>query len=422
MDWNRHIGDPRNIMDSWNIMKTNLSPSPLEALYLLDGGWRAMFPRRWQQDARPECPAFVVMLSTDILVVALVGVTHIEHIPRLVSAFNQGFTAEATMGANIFFARAAEYVHHYIDMQHIRYPRKVKVIGYSLGAGVATVFATFTKQLGRSPDVECVTYGAPRPGNMFFADACERIRLIRYFNLRDPVVRIPPRTDEAPVFHSTNVQAIRRNWDHHCQPSGGVGITDDSAFQYTVNSTLNLPLQDLRIIEWMGGLNGVVHQDHNVVGYERRMGPIPAAPWHRLDDPIVEGHTIPREETGPRTHGLAPAIVQDTIRTDAIVQAAILQKLPDAYLMHAVLTLGQWHVVWLNKPICIAPKKQLAKRIARAGNLFLSRFHRVGLASPGNLLEAMQEYMTEAARAGGKFIPPLSTPENSTLSGFGFSS
>jgi len=73
-------------------------------------------------------------------------------------------------------------------------PTQVFVCGHSLGGAIATIAAVDISGALPGPRVECVTFGAPRPGGRALARAAResRVAFHRYVHPADPVPRVPP--------------------------------------------------------------------------------------------------------------------------------------------------------------------------------------------------------------------------------------
>ncbi len=84
-----------------------------------------------------------------------------------------------------------EDVHKYVYGRAVSKKRDTLVItGHSLGAAMATIFASRIRQSGYK--VELYTYGSPRVGTTSWADQFKDIPSFRFVNNNDIVCQVPP--------------------------------------------------------------------------------------------------------------------------------------------------------------------------------------------------------------------------------------
>jgi len=95
-------------------------------------------------------------------------------------------------------------IHNYLS--EIANPKKVTIIGHSLGGALANLCAVDLQYNFKDLKISCYTYGAPRVGNVDFADS---------YNMRIPDThRVYMRTDVVPALPFTWIQLFKGGYKH----------------------------------------------------------------------------------------------------------------------------------------------------------------------------------------------------------------
>jgi len=252
---------------------------------------------------------------------------------------------------------------------------RVRIFGHSSGGCVGQLLAARLLAETTITDVECTSYGSPKPGSLAFAHRMRSVRNVRFDAAGDYVPAMPPNPSEAPGFTLFAFGAFSwtrlSSWVH---PLRGWQLENDgSYFNREVPIVPPNAFSSYLDIAIMGQASGF-WAPHAIANYKglflKRLqdgiGFIPPAPYQQPEQPT---HINSTERTRIARSG-EQAIVADVRSATSVIRNTTLTPInasdPTTYVGRPLE--GTWYVTRGQAIVDVGPGKRKAKSLARAFN------------------------------------------------------
>jgi len=281
--------------------------------------------------------------------------------------------------------------------------------GFSMGGAIATILAPMVKAAFPSSNLQCITFGAPRPGTTHLENYLRTIDLVRWMNDDDWVPLIPPRlayfTQAGAILGTRVLQRIQ----NFTQPAGGRMLTTDGVvYSNQLPNRATVP----SVSDFSAQLSGVdtgAWIPHRLAEYIRRLHMTAA----RTDQSARGGgNGSTNEQPRPVSAVAARRAVEEVngpIFALGVAQNVIGVSIPRPRLWRAVRVGRVWWVYFGDLRICAAPIRKRAQGLANIANEFLRRLQSQAVVDPQALTDQLVEYIRLAADPTSGFTPTLST-------------
>lgn len=284
---------------------------------------------------------------------------------------------------------------------------KCRIIGHSFGGLVAMSLLDQLRRAAPDVDYQLVTFGSPKGvGNITLSNVAG-VSQVRWVLTGDPVVAIPPVQTQAPLIHGLLAQRDSTNlasWTHLSLPTviNALNVVTTPFFDPDVAPFTAADLSGL-----LSSTQGLFGLRHGMLAYRTSLGNIVNAPPPVAPDPPPVSPTRPRPPVV--TPEIRAAINNAVVlwRDAALDRDAIPVDIPAPSRFLAKRTDRTWSVHWMLHEICVCPHKRKARAICRHANRMLRIFQGVGMCNSTNFVQALIDYLTDAANADVGYKPTL---------------
>jgi pimeloyl-ACP methyl ester carboxylesterase len=280
------------------------------------------------------------------------------------------------------------------------------VVGHSYGGALAEIVAANYKSVFPPAKVQCLALGAPRIGGLSLGAAMDQIDLIRINNVADPIPRFPPHFNEAPVAMLALGFGATLSFNLYVQPGGGLVLLPTGQLIIQDLPTLNAPIQDVNLLTWLAGANGLASSEHSYKTYAARLAlPDPTKPIAVVPNPPanLKGDVFPILQPGE----FNMAFVQGPNAGLTGGQKVQSVYIPVFYRMKAVKLDQNWYVSWMDQIISRGQSRSNARTFAKYGNRFLRQIQTAFFVNSVQFGTALGLYLGVAGDPTTGFQPVL---------------
>lgn len=286
---------------------------------------------------------------------------------------------------------------------------KVIITGHSAGGAVAQVILNKLKTRVGGPQFECVSFGAPRPGNFALTDSLRGQRNIRWMNDNDWIPLLPPRINiwgTAGFYYGPgNIIALQ----NFSQPSGGVQLTFNGTMSEPMLPTAASVPSSMDLIVQILNLSNRNFTGHSLQEYQERLHRYTILHPSSLPDFVGGGDGEPTDPIPIREAERMVRDAQPVVFAVGEAQNARPVVIPRPALFRAARVGRVWWVYFGEQRIAAAPVRRRAQGMAMAGNNFIRRLQRQAVVDPDALAHQFIEYLQLAADPTSGFVPTLNT-------------
>lgn len=144
-------------------------------------------------------------------------------------------------------------------------------VGHSYGGVVATLLAADCFRFNPDRRVECLTFGAPKPGDERLTNVMRGMRLVRIANAGDPVPSLPPSYTQVLSFLGSLPAALLANWTQLQQPPGQMILAQQGGLIDSDASTIDLYQIAAAVIDGIANVPLPFPFPHGIGEYVRRL-------------------------------------------------------------------------------------------------------------------------------------------------------
>jgi pimeloyl-ACP methyl ester carboxylesterase len=286
-------------------------------------------------------------------------------------------------------------------------PPSVVITGHSYGGSLALVIAAELLALFPGTKVQCLTLGSFRPGDSSLDAALAGATVYRLMNAHDPIPRFPPTFTEAPLMTFNLGYRLLTLFQSFVQAGPGWILNPDGTETPSGLPLLAYPIQDLTLLTWLVGVNGLASYEHNYRTYLNNLNngapyAIPAppvGPIANLKGDIIINVPQAIFNLGP-VQGPAALLQQE-----AIVQSVYI---PANHRMKVVRAINSYQVQWEGFTFLTGQGKSNAKTFAKAGNKLLRVMQSTSSVSRSGFVNALNAYLSACGSGTAGFQPVLS--------------
>lgn len=117
---------------------------------------------------------------------------------------------------------------------------RILFVGHSYGGAVATLLAADCHRFNATRVVECLTFGAPKPGDRRLTELIAGMRLVRVASAGDPVPGLPPAYVQVLAFLGSLPAGLLANWVQLVQPPGQLVLAQAGGLSDSDMPTIDL--------------------------------------------------------------------------------------------------------------------------------------------------------------------------------------
>jgi len=358
--------------------------------------FREIVPLGWEfiplpVNASHSCTVLFKGAENNLVVSA--GTEGTTHFSRVLEGYNQRITDPNDWHASPGFAAAARAIRDECPARWWIGAGKWHLCGHSFGGATMAALASMLLDSGVQHELHVQSFGAPRPGGQQLQQILTTVDFRRWYTIEDPVVLVPPHTDEAPLLQIgvSNVVALEIN--RQVQPRGGIMMNTDGSVEYRENGPVVVRDIESNLLGWLASGTGLANNYHALSLYTSRMR---ALVQRETQDAPKErgtpGTLRSREQVAPPEEPLRATIRQRAGMVEAAVADLGGQPFPPAGLPRippkpglrykTKKQSGVWTVVYDGSVVAIGPGKRQAMKISRAGNRTLRSLPMVGNPVP----------------------------------------
>lgn len=324
-----------------------------------------------QNAVRPNC----AIISTDFAnLILLSGTSGLLHVEQLYNGWNDPGSAVYASGACRAFENAA------LDILAIHTPEMLgntthtRIFGHSYGGAVGEVMMDYLCNVRDFSNVQCASYGAPRPGTAVFQQRMERLSNTRWFTGDDPVRFIPPHLDEAPSAVLFAPAQLWRGMNQQVQCPSGWELQSDGRIVSTEGNPTRTHAVFTSVASWIADAGGFRSEEHSPRAYMNRLGAAiqsrfvvpPKVRSPRVEEPLT---VRPRETAVFESEGEADVAADPTINLMPGTQIIVDQVRGPQRDRYKRRKRGRiWTVEFRGEVVAVGPGKRRAGQIAKRLN------------------------------------------------------
>jgi hypothetical protein len=199
------------------------------------------------------------------------------HIQGMIAGWSNTSPNPTNLGASDQFAAARTGLLVDLGTGLFANGQRFVLAGYSYGGAQLAAMAAAIQVLYPASSIYLYSYGAPRPGTTVLQRQLDSVPGVRYFLPEDPIVKVPPHTDEAPLLHFALPNATSVGCNRQVQPGHGRLLRADGTIGIQEWSPIPLDVYTASLISWMVGSNAFGNSLHSVDNYINRFALAAAA-------------------------------------------------------------------------------------------------------------------------------------------------
>jgi hypothetical protein len=404
-----NVGDSRLAQWSAELLSAFWAPQPglsIATKIRLETGIPATL---WFRDATPAMPAYAFGTAGPDSVIAVSGCSQLEHASRTMDAYAGDIGMSINSPENDYFIELADTILSDVAGKGILDRERLLLVGHSLGGCAVCIMLDKLTTQRIAPRSKCLTFGAPKLGNIYQISRLNPLPVRRWMMSDDPVPLLPPTTaDTLTVLLRYSPRAVQR-FARFVQPAGGVQITPQLVLSNAILPSDAATNFAASLAGWFLALDGSSQSAHHITSYAARI-----AHWNATN--IVGTQTVVRgggmEEPNPPAPREVTKAQQQTVATITALQErqnAGQVVIPTRAVVRAVRQGAVWAIIFGETTIAVTPNRRQAQGDARLLNEFLRRLQRTAMVDPSSLLSTMTEYLEAASDPAGGFLPVMNT-------------
>lgn len=147
--------------------------------------------------------------------------------------------------------------------------------GHSYGGAQLQALAAILNQDHADATIKLVTYVAPRAGRTALQQQMRGVNHIRIYNDDDPVRKVPPHTDEAPLLSALmpfiGGQSLRPGCNLQVQSQTGYAMHNGGGLTQTEDWPSRVAYSEAGLLAWLTSNTGFASNVHTIEEYQTRV-------------------------------------------------------------------------------------------------------------------------------------------------------
>lgn len=355
-------------------------------------------------------PAWCSITFPSAVIVVINGVRTNEQINSIIRGYFEPPSHSVTPGASIAFTLPANAIQAMMVSDGLLGGVPCVIAGHSYGGCIAAVLAARLINPGRQGLVSYVSFGAPKPGDESFAAYVSAIPKIRLMNPRDPVPKIWPTVDEAPLAFVAQRVGVIRNAQRYVQTNGGYEFADAGGITPSLLPSGTLRIAEVDLTNWLRALTLDEASAHRIEVYLTNLSryvdtlPVLAEAVEVKMGKAQEAHIDPFEAIR-----VGMGKILSAIKERGVTQSQGRANIPLTQRFVAFVEARIWGVKFAGVTIAWGIRKRRATHMAFVGNLLLREYLKTGISYPDGFTKAWQGFLEAAKTGDGGITPRLQT-------------
>lgn len=217
-------------------------------------------------------PGTVIGVRPDLTVVVIAGTSNVTQAATYTLFSGVGPIELGPYETNAVWKIASSVVATRVTAAGADPTGRIIIVGHSYGGAVAMLLSADYLWVNNARLVDCLTFGACKPGDQRLADLLRLGRNVRISNAGDPVPSLPPAFSQILGYLTVLPASLILNWRPLVQPAGQLVLNEDGTIEETDASTMSLLYLIAVVASVTTGPPLVLPFAHSMVAYVQRLG------------------------------------------------------------------------------------------------------------------------------------------------------